>query len=1469
MSIKLQDGVYTQAPKPGDEKTIVGVGRLFATKEEIITSYRYDGMPVYETGTGKSFRWNAGSGQWLEAIFSNTTDLVTNTSTAEGVTQTNVNDNFVLAIADNLVEIETNEANILINAAEIALRTKPMGNYTLGQEYNPYEQVLDQGYLAYALVFTDERPAPQKIGEATYIYDGTLTSFSANAKQVIVGQRYTTTTPVYLSEFSLETVEGGYYRIFSVADPETNPVINELLSFTSVTTGRRELAVDEILIKANSKFDIVSISAEPNATPTTWTGDWDYKTPNNDNTPGQGIINHANKNIGVLKINKWDSSVADRSAELGALGIGDTIEGAGMSWVIQSTNLNGNVYEFGISPSTQGNDGLATFTFGTVSATPIPYSRDDDYYDGHPNIQGLFGADLPYSSIVPDSNAYGIDIKVQDVVVSNHWFIQSGPGGSAGGGNNVDTSQFVDIPSAQTITGAKTFTQPILKQGLAIDTAYSSETIIATNKAVGGSIFELVYPHNTTPAQVYFPVNKGGTVALIEDLSNYVTLDGDQNITGVKRFQSVVYLEDVNLLAQNSTLQTRAIVDASGFLLRGYSAAQDQTEMTQGILSHKNGATSNTTLLRFATGGDGDYTLFIPYKGGESQTIATLDDITDAIGGDYVTVDTNQTITGAKTFTQAITVTQSSGDSINVYGVAGKVGYRVDLDAVESDLIDGEDLGVIGASGTLAGQTYQTNLQVKRTSTISTDPFVEFYMKSKNKNNVWLRAITPTEGASQINSRLQVGYNQFEPNAANPYYLTVGGAVEINNLADRNAHLFLKSQGVGIAASAYIKAVDSADAELWWIGNGWESNNDVAIYNNVADAYTKFRFPGGVDAFKVNGTEAVFAVPVSATNLSGTNTGDQTLSGLGGIGGSGTVGYIPKFTASGTIGNSLIYDNGTNVGIGTTSPSYKLHIKETSANAKMYINGENASNTASLIIGRDARNWEIKTDTAANYYRYSINYIGTDAPVSNIMTILPTGNVGIGTASPLGRLQINKAQTATTAYTDPFIRLAPSSTINGTGLTSIALGTSTVDNNGITLSAWRKDTSTAEPYFTIRTHYGSATGSDRLTIDPDGNVGIGTTSPSEELDVAGTIKSSSHVIAGTNVYSGSGLFVFGTSTTDGYYIQKSSTNMNFISGGSTRLTLASDGDVGIGTSAPSEKLDVQGGNIEVNGSGMFPKISLKNTSATSGAIEFGYSSALGYINNTIATHDLAFQTGGVTQFFIDGSSNRVGIGTSSPSQKLEVIGSILANGGELIATTTNNARIKLNQSAAASANARSWDLTTNTPAWGTLAFRVANNNSTEASAGSTTPMVITYDGKVGIATSAPGYPLDVNGTTRVTGTLHVGNSTSKVAKVEITDNSYTDYFLAKSRTDNGQIIGFRSIEGGSLELDVFSSLHTIFNNNGIVSKDFILDGTAVAAAEVPALNQTIMNQQAEIQTLKAALIQANAQIDLIRTHLGI
>ena len=49
--------------------------------------------------------------------------------------------------------------------------------------------------------------------------------------------------------------------------------------------------------------------------------------------------------------------------------------------------------------------------------------------------------------------------------------------------------------------------------------------------------------------------------------------------------------------------------------------------------------------------------------------------------------------------------------------------------------------------------------------------------------------------------------------------------------------------------------------------------------------------------------------------------------------------------------------------------------------------------------------------------------------------------------------------------------------------------------------------------------------------------------------------------------------------------------------------------------------------------------------------------------------------------------------------------------------------------------------------------------------------------------------------------------------VKISDNSYTDYFLSKARTDNSQIVGFKSPSGGDLELYSNNTLALTLDNS--------------------------------------------------------
>ena len=150
--------------------------------------------------------------------------------------------------------------------------------------------------------------------------------------------------------------------------------------------------------------------------------------------------------------------------------------------------------------------------------------------------------------------------------------------------------------------------------------------------------------------------------------------------------------------------------------------------------------------------------------------------------------------------------------------------------------------------------------------------------------------------------------------------------------------------------------------------------------------------------------------------------------------GTGTTNYHAKWTGTNTIGNSLIWDNGTNVGIGNTNTSYTLDvsgtIRGTGSAFDFYTSSGLGTSSASglmrvitsgtsvgIAIGQS--NSTRYTAIAANDYNiYNDDFfmrtngafplvLGTNNTAR--LTISSTGNVGIGTGSPTGKLMLYQA----------------------------------------------------------------------------------------------------------------------------------------------------------------------------------------------------------------------------------------------------------------------------------------------------------------------------------------------------------------------------------------------------------------------------------------------------------------------------
>ena len=171
-------------------------------------------------------------------------------------------------------------------------------------------------------------------------------------------------------------------------------------------------------------------------------------------------------------------------------------------------------------------------------------------------------------------------------------------------------------------------------------------------------------------------------------------------------------------------------------------------------------------------------------------------------------------------------------------------------------------------------------------------------------------------------------------------------------------------------------------------------------------------------------------------------------------------------------------------------------------------------------------------------------------------------------------------------------------------------------------------------------------------------------------------------------------------------------------GGTGRLFVDSSGDVGVGTSSVSSP-GSYGKTVQVS-SGDSSSVVLSRTNATAHSLEIGVFSGASLIESTGAT-SLRLKTNGSEAMRID-SSGRLGVGTSSPSNKLDVLSTtagttVNARVGSVAATGANNANLIINNGGTGDATLRfDYESNTNRASIGTsastqaLIFKTAGDN---------------------------------------------------------------------------------------------------------------------------------------------------------------
>ena len=613
--------------------------------------------------------------------------------------------------------------------------------------------------------------------------------------------------------------------------------------------------------------------------------------------------------------------------------------------------------------------------------------------------------------------------------------------------------------------------------------------------------------------------------------------------------------------------------------------------------------------------------------------------------------------------------------------------------------------------------------------------------------------------------------------ATETYGLGLGANADVQYWAGSNTfgmHRFYTSQiermqiaangNVGIGTAAPSSKLDVRGVVSSIVANGAAFSairTDDFYYNNVlADGFDTYTDANGSAPmlFRTGSTERMRLTSAGDVGI-GTTTPGAKLDVDGAI--HSRTGGIFTNTLVSYNGSSISLNAGSNnfnvlvnaaermridaaglVGIGTTSPSTVLDATQASSGywtgsawtgtpSAITITNTNLGGYDPVLIGR-------MTDSGGTIKNaFAIGAVGTsswtagnnasqtsdlyfavrnnDGGISERMRINTLGNLGIGVASPLSRLDVreaNRADSTNITNLGVYTTTAQSTGVGGTLALGGLFNSSDMAPYGSIRGGKQNSISgNYDGYLAFQTISNGGVLIEKMRIDSGGNVGIGTSGAAARLDVVHNQAAFSYFDY-TNSTNGGGIVwrqivrnIANTGTTSvdlatiggAFLINNNDANTAnytaFSVGASERMRITSGGAVGIGTTSPTTILTVRpthlygdpdAGNINIL---CIPSGGTASNPTTAGGIVFGdqnatnaYMGRIAVIQDnpsaSTASHMRFYTNGGggngatLERMRIDSGGN-VGIGTATPNFKLDVSGDAHTSGAVFTGSNTD------------------------------------------------------------------------------------------------------------------------------------------------------------------------------------------------------